>query len=154
MENFSPVSGSLTSLLDSLHSNPQRTTMHQCPACGCLRIVSRMYRSELRLLKYGPGMSVPELQPGSGLSGSTLDSEDRESCCCICHLHDAPERSSRCVSPIQSERGISLYSDDEEHQGKCEKHDNSFANVDECCKCRSICTNLIQRVRIYDLCLL
>ena len=146
MENFSPVSGSLSSLLDSLHSNPQRTTMHSCPACGCLRIVSRMYKSELRLLKFGPGVSIAEMQPpGSGLSGSTLDSEDRESCCCICHLHDAPERSSRCVSPIQSERGLSLFSDDDQEE-KCEKHDNAFVAVDECCKCRSICTNLIQRV--------
>ena len=46
------------------------TSTNQCPACHCIRIVSRMSSSKLSLIKF------------------CRNEEDSFDCCCVCHLED------------------------------------------------------------------
>ena len=116
---LSPVA----SLIDS-SSSSAKTEVSRCPECQCVRVVSRMQHSELRLIKYGC---------------SSESSDDSDSCCCVCHLDDSlhSRDTSRSVSPVfGSLRNVT----------KCIDHRFDSSTNIECCKCRNLIYSYLKKV--------
>jgi len=122
--SFMDVSASalspVASLVDSSWSSA-KTEVSRCPECQCVRVVSRMQHSELRLIKYG---------------SENGPSDDSDSCCCVCHLDSRD--TSRSVSPVSG----SLHD-----VTRCIiEHRFDSNSTMHCCKCRSLCFSYLRKV--------
>ena len=142
MDLFNCTTSPLASLLESTQSSGAKTEVSRCAACECIRVISKMQKSELRLIKYGPALS------GTGTFGKNLNvshsddsGSDQDSCCCICHLDDGPGSGS--ISPVS----------DCLHQvndvASRNRHSHAISAAQKCCKCYAMCINFIHKVRTF-----
>ena len=123
MAGSARVLSPLASLIDNSGSSA-KTEVTRCPECLCVRVVSRMQHSELRLIKYG---------------SENESSDDSDSCCCVCHLNDSlhSRHTSRSVSPVsESLRDVT----------RCVEHRFDSNSVAQCCKCRNVCVSYLKKV--------
>lgn len=129
------IDESCFSSLSNNRSSP--TSVQRCPACGCVCVVSRMPASELRLIKFGPGIRSDDS------SDDTLPI-DLGPCACLCHCGDVSP--SRSLSPIVRECS--------ESPASCPKHSHALSSARDCCKCYRVCRKFIERVRsrLWHLC--